>query len=233
MPDFALLESLGIELDTLARERLGAFHAFLLEENAKMDLTNVPEEEMTLRHYADSLLPIRHGLVGGHMRFIDVGSGAGFPGLVLAIALPRAQAALLDARRKRCDFLSNAAERLGLENVRVLWGRAEDMARPPHREAYDLALARAVAPLNVLCELLLPFVRVGGRALCWKGPALEAETRAGRKASQMLGGRLGKAVSLGIPEREHYVQVVDKTAPTPDKYPRKAGLPEKAPLGEA
>jgi 16S rRNA (guanine527-N7)-methyltransferase len=222
---------LGIALHALARERLAAFHAYLLEENEKMDLTNVPDAEMTLRHYADSLLPIRHGLIATYSTFMDVGSGAGFPGLVLSIALPDAQAALLDARRKRCDFLAEAVRRLGLQNTQVVWGRAEDVAHTAHRERYDLALARAVAPLSVLAELLLPFVRVGGGALCWKGPGLEGEKAAGKKAAALLGGKMGETVNLLIPGRESYVQVIRKTAPTPEKYPRKAGLAEKSPLG--
>jgi len=231
MIDYSLLDSLGISLDALARERLDAFHCLLIEYNRKMDLTNVPEAEMTLRHYADSLMPLRHGLVPVDGLAIDVGSGAGFPGLPLAVARPGLQVTLLESKGKRCDFLKEAVKMLGLPNVRVLPGRAEDMAVPPERERYDLAFARAVAPLNVLAEYLLPFLRVGGLAMCWKGPAVQEELAAGRAASHLLGGELGESRDIGIPGRSSLIQLIHKHNPTAEKYPRKAGTPEKSPLG--
>ncbi len=231
MIDHSVLERLGISLDALARECLDAYHRLLTERNREMDLTNVPEEEMTLRHYADCLLPLRLGLVPFEGMAVDVGSGAGFPGLPLAIASPNLQITLLESKGKRCDFLKEAVASLGLPNVRVLPGRAEDAAVPPERERYDLAFARAVAPLNVLAEYLLPFLRLGGRALCWKGPAVRDELTAAEAAVNELGGELGELKDIGIPGRRSLIQLIYKRSPTAEKYPRKAGMPEKKPLG--
>ena len=149
----------------------------------------------------------------------------------LAIVRPDLEVTLLDSQRKRCDFLSACAKELGIDNVRVLHARAEDAARTSLRESMDAAVARAVAPLNVLCEYLLPFVRIQGRALCWKGPALAEEITAGRRAAHLLGAQAETYFRLPIAGREHYVQPFLKTQPTPRAYPRKSGTPSKAPLG--
>ncbi|NLW20329.1 MAG: 16S rRNA (guanine(527)-N(7))-methyltransferase RsmG [Clostridiales bacterium] len=231
MPDFLALEQLNIHLAPGAREQLAAYHRLLLSHNARMDLTTVPEEQMTIRHYADSLLALNHGLIKPDDRVIDVGSGAGFPGLPLAIAWPGLEVTLLESRQKRCAFLREVVHQLGLTNVSVLCGRAEDLATRPHREGYDRALARAVAPLNQLVEYLLPYVRPGGQALCWKGPAVRDETAAGQAAARELGGRLGALVDLHVPGRRHFVQIIEKTRATPARYPRKAGLILRQPLG--
>lgn len=227
-----LLAQGNITLDEQAQQRLAAYHRLLLEWNARMDLTNVPEEEMPLRHYADSLLPLSRGeWFPKGARLIDVGTGAGFPGMPLAIARPDMQVTLLDSQRKRCDFLQAVQQELGLENVEILHARAEDGARGDLRERMDIAVARAVAPLNVLCEYLLPYVRVGGRMLCWKGPAVREEMAAGERACKMLGGRAEGLYRLPIEGREHYVHSAVKEAPTARRYPRKSGTPTKDPLG--
>lgn len=228
----ALLAQGNITLDEQAQQKLAAYHRILLEWNACMDLTNVPEEEMPLRHYADSLLPLaRSEWFPKGARLIDVGTGAGFPGMPLAIARPDMQVTLLDSQRKRCDFLHAVQQDLGLENVIVLHARAEDGARGDLREQLDIAVARAVAPLNVLCEYLLPYVRVGGRMLCWKGPAVRDEMAAGERACKMLGGRAEGLYRLPIDGREHYVHSAVKETQTARRYPRKSGTPTKDPLG--
>lgn len=228
----ALLENGGVALSDAAYEKLAGYHALLLEWNEKMDLTNVPEEEMAVRHYADSLLPLAHGeWFKENAKLIDVGTGAGFPGLMLAIARPDMQVTLLDAQRKRCDFLQHVCDTLQLANVTVLHARAEDGARGALRETMDLAVARAVAPLNVLCEYLVPYVKGGGYALCWKGPAVKDEIAAGKKAAQILGGKAEELVRLPIEGREHYIQPVKKAQSTVRRYPRKSGTPSKEPLG--
>ena len=229
----SLLAAGEVVLDAASEEKLAAYHAMLLEWNRHMDLTNVPEEEMALRHYADSLLPLMQKTwFPQGARLIDVGSGAGFPGMPLAIARPDIDVTLLDAQRKRCDFLQAVADKLELKNVTVMHGRAEDAARSLLRETMDAAVARAVAPLNVLCEYLLPFVRVGGYALCWKGPGLFDEKDTGRAAAAILGSAEDVLLRLPIEDREHYVQAYLKQAPTDARYPRRAGKPLKAPLGE-
>ena len=212
----ALLAQGNIVLTDEAQDRLLAYHRLLLEWNARMDLTNVPEEEMALRHCA---------------RLIDVGTGAGFPGMPLAIARPDLKVTLLDSQRKRCDFLSAVCDELKLPNVTVLHARAEDGARGALREQMDVAVARAVAPLNVLAEYLLPYVRVGGRMLCWKGPAVREEMAAGERACKMLGGQAEGLYRLPIEGREHYVHSAIKISATARRYPRKSGTPSKDPLG--
>ena len=231
MLDFQILADLGILLDTQMEAQLAAFHQLLLEHNAHMDLTSVPEADMTIRHYADSLLVLKHNLIIQNARLIDVGTGAGFPGLPLAVARRDVQVALLESKQKRCAFLQTVITALGLTNATVLCARAEDLAVPPHRDHYDVAMARAVAPLSELAEYLLPYVRTGGQALCWKGPAVLDELASGQLASAELGGKLEQLVSLEIPGRSHYIQVIRKLRPTPQKYPRKAGMPAKFPLG--
>lgn len=229
-----LLQPAGIAPDDLACERLERYHALLLDWNSRIDLTNVPEEEMALRHYADSLLPLaRADWFPEGARLIDVGTGAGFPGLPLAVCRPDLRVTLLDAQRKRCDFLQAAVEALALENVGILHARAEDAARTALRESFDVAVARAVAPLNVLCEYLLPFVKLGGRALCWKGPAVREEQAAGARAARLLAAECEPLQRLPIAGREHYVQPFLKTGKTVRQYPRKSGTPAKDPLGKA
>ena len=229
-----ILAAADLTLDGAACEKLEAYHALLLEWNARMDLTNVPEDEMALRHYGDSLLPLGQAAwFPQGARLIDVGTGAGFPGMPLAIARPDMQVTLLDSQRKRCDFLQAVADALSLRNVRILHARAEDAARSDLREQMDVAVARAVAPLNVLCEYLLPFVRVGGHALCWKGPALREELADGQRAARILGGEAEALFRLPIAGREHYVQSFRKMEKTVRRYPRKSGTPSKEPLGNS
>ena len=211
---------------------LAVYRDMLDDWNQRMDLTNVPREEMCARHFLDSLLPLKaDGMFPPNARIIDVGTGAGFPGLALAIARPDMTVTLLEAQGKRCAFLNAVRQRLGLSRVTVIQDRAEVLGRnPAHREQYDRAAARAVAPLNVLCEYLLPFVKTGGYALCWKGPALEGETADGAFAARLLGGQMEAPVLLAGPDRQHAVAKIFKTERTVPQYPRKNGIPAKRPL---
>lgn len=217
-------------------EKLEIYLRLLLEWNTKMDLTAVEEEEDLLdKHFVDSLTVLRTDLVKPGASLVDVGTGAGFPGMVLAMARPDLRVVLMDAQRKRLKFLEAVAAEAGTGNAEILHARAEDAARDrKHREQYDIAAARAVAPLNVLAEYLLPFVKAGGCALCWKGPALKQELEAGRRAAHLLGGRLEMPVSCAVAGRdwEHTILPVRKTERTAAAYPRKAGTPKAKPLGE-
>lgn len=217
-------------------EKLEIYLRLLLEWNTRMDLTAVEEEEdLTDRHFVDSLTVLRTDLVPQGASFIDVGTGAGFPGMVLAMARPDLKVVLMDAQRKRLKFLEAVAAEAGVNNAEILHARAEDAARDrKRREQYEVAAARAVAPLNVLAEYLLPFVKTGGCALCWKGPALKQELEAGRRAAHLLGGRLEMPVSCAVAGRdwEHTILPVRKTEKTAAAYPRKAGTPKTKPLGE-
>ena len=167
---------------------------------------------------------------------IDVGTGAGFPGLPLAIARPDLDVVLMDSLQKRLNFLDAVVKELGLFNVRLRHARAEDGGRDPRwRETFDLAVARGVAALPVLAELLLPFVRVGGKAVCYKGPAAEEERDAGQRAARLLGGGKLERTPIVLPGQEdweHCVIALPKEAKTVRQYPRKAGTPGREPLGQ-
>ena len=224
----------GIPLNAEQAERFETYHRMLIEANARFNLTRVPDDEAEAidRNYLDCIAPLAVGLPEAHASLIDVGSGAGFPGIPLAICLPEARFVLLDSLGKRVEFLNSVIGALGL-NAEALHLRAEDGARKSeYREAFDLATARAVAPLNLLCEYLLPFVKVGGRMLALKGPGLDEEVAAAENALSILGGRFLRSDALPIPGRDwdHRAAWIEKVAPTPDKYPRKAGKPEKKPL---
>ena len=232
----ARLAACGIPHDPSLPEKLLRYHALLLDWNSRMDLTAVTEEdEMIDRHYVDSLMALSvAGLLPERGTLIDVGTGAGFPGLPLALALPGYQVTLLDAQRKRLDFLQAVIDELGVTNVTLIHSRAEDGARRPDcRERFDMAVARAVAPLAVLAEYLLPYVKVGGKAICWKGPALTGELTQGRRAAFLLGGRAEEPIPVVIPGRDwqHLLLPIHKTQKTARQYPRKAGTPGKSPLG--
>ena len=232
----ALLAQGNIVLTDEAQERLLAYHRLLLEWNARMDLTNVPEEEMALRHYADSLLPLaRKEWFPDGARLIDVGTGAGFPGMPLLILRPDLQMTFLDALNKRILFLEDALARLGLK-AETLHARAEDAAKmAAHREQYDAAVSRAVANAATLEELTLPFVQKGGVAIAWKGPGVAEEMTAARRAAFLLGGTVRGTVDAPIPGRDdwaHVLLLTDKTGMTPKAYPRKAGTPNRKPLGQ-
>lgn len=228
----ALLETKGYALPQAVLEKLAAYQKLLIQWNERMDLTNVPPQNMARVHFLDSLLPLFETgdfSFGAHL--IDVGTGAGFPGLALAVARPDMRVTLLDSLNKRCAFLRAAAEELRLGNVTVVHARAEDYARGQGRQAFDLAVARAVANLPVLLEYLLPYVKVGGQALCWKGPQVLNETEAGQKAARLLGGGAMRMVRMPMEDYEHYLVCVPKVESTKKEYPRKAGIPNKNPLG--
>ena len=231
----ARLKACGIPFDPELPEKLLRYHALLMDWNTRMDLTAVTDEaEMMDRHYVDSLMALRFGLIPRKGRIIDVGTGAGFPGMPLALACPDAQVTLMDAQQKRLTFLQAVIDELQVRNVTLVHSRAEDGARLPlHREQYDLAVARAVAPLAVLAEYLLPYVRVGGSALCWKGPALQEEMQQGRRAAHLLGGKVEEPIGCEFPGRawQHLLLPIQKKEKTARQYPRKAGTPGKSPLG--
>lgn len=225
--------AMGIAMTRAQAEQFERYHALLTEANARMNLTRVPDDapEAIDRNYLDCAAVLAGGFPAVETA-VDVGSGAGFPGIVLSILLPGTRFTLIDALGKRVAFLSAVIDALGL-NAEALHLRAEDAARRPElRERFDLATARAVAPMNVLCEYLMPFVKPGGRALALKGPGLEEELRQAENALAVLGGRLERIQPLPVPGRDwdHRAAWIIKTAPTPDRYPRRAGVAEKRPL---
>lgn len=230
-------ERLEPPLDDLALDRLAQYAALLAEWNARINLTAISEpKEIVVRHFLDSLsiLPHLDALGNDAVRLIDVGSGGGFPGLPLAIARPGWRVTLLEATRKKVEFLEHVVETLALEGVTPLWGRAEERGRDPaHRAAYDAAVARAVARMQVLAEYCLPFVRVGGRWIAQKGPRGPEELAAARNALGQLGGRLVTVEEVlvpGLEQESRRLIVVDKVRATPVQFPRRAGTPAKRPL---
>ena len=224
---------IGIAIDPEQAERFERYHAMLTEANARINLTRVPEDirEAVDRNYLDCIA-ILSGELSRPRSAIDVGSGAGFPGIPLSIMMPETRWTLLDAQGRRVEFLRSVIDALKL-NAEAVHLRAEDAARRPGlREGFDLAVARAVAPMNVLCEYLLPFVRPGGIALAMKGPGLDRELAEAGYAIALLGGRPGAVSALTIPGRDwdHRAVRIDKIGPTPGRYPRRSGIPEKRPL---
>lgn len=232
------LAECGLSLSEERCALLCRYHALLADWNTRMDLTKViePAEAMD-RHYADSLLPLtRPGLIPQGASLIDVGTGAGFPGLPLAIARPDLEVTLLDALGKRIAFLQAVVDDLKLSNVRALHARAEDGARKAElRERFDLAAARAVAAAPVLLEYLLPFVKLGGRALMWKGPGVLQELPQARTAARLLGGEMETPLPMALPglSWQHLLLPCRKISKTLRQYPRKAGTPVRNPLGQS
>ncbi len=233
----AAFAPLNIACDSRTAELIARYHELLADWNTRMNLTGDTDFATSVdRHYTDSIAPLKYAqLFQQGASLIDVGSGAGFPGLPLAIARPDLQVTLLDSLMKRINFLDAVVRELGLDNVRLVHSRAEDGGRDAKlRERYDIAVARAVAPLPVLCELLLPFVKVGGRMICYKGPSAEEELQAGQKAARMLGGAAIERFPVELPNQpdwQHCLLTCEKKVKTVRQYPRKAGTPGRSPLG--
>ncbi len=228
-------EKIGVVVSPEAAEKFARYRAMVIEANRTMNLTRVSEEaeEAVDRDALDALAPLRvPGLMDAVRTLVDVGSGAGVPGVVLSIALPHVRVTLVDALKKRVDFLNRVCETLAL-NARAVHLRSEDAGRDAiFRDAFDCATARAVASLPLLLELALPLVRPGGFLCAYKGPALSEELPAAKRALKLLNGAPREPVFLPIPGRDwdHRLLIVDKLSLTPAAYPRKAGEPEKKPL---
>ena len=224
------LSAWGLRCDAQLLCRFRRYYEALTEKNRVMNLTAIEGEADTATlHFLDSLSPLLLFPLEGKS-VIDVGTGAGFPGLPLKIACPDLSLTLLDSQQKRVDFLREVCRTLALEDVECLHARAEECASL--RESFDVALSRAVARLDVLCELCLPFVRAGGVFLALKGPAVTQELDEARRAVSLLGGEVEQVFPYTLPgaESSHNIAVIRKTSPTPAKYPRRFALIKKAPL---
>ena len=228
------LGALGLVVPPEAPARLERHLALALEWNQRFNLTRISDErEAVLKHIVDSATCWWAVAPRAGMRVLDVGSGAGYPGLVLKVLAPAVEMVLLEATQKKCRFLEHVRDELALPGLTVLCARAEEAGRrPPHREAFDLVVARAVAELRVLLEITLPFVRVGGRMVAMKGPGGIEEAAGVTTALGKLGGGSLRVEEVSLPEDagERTLIVVEKVAPTPAQYPRQAGLPERRPL---
>ena len=238
-----LLTSAGIPVSDLQIEQLETYYQMVIEKNKVMNLTAITEREDFIRlHFLDSLAPL---IASGELKklflpddnrtvtLIDVGTGAGFPGIPLKILCPQLSVTLLDSLQKRVTFLTEVISALSLKDIRAIHSRAEDGGRDPKlRDSFDLAVSRAVANLSALSEYVLPFVKVGGTFLAYKSQGVEEELQQAQHAVQVLGGKAGDTVHFILPDSdvERAFIPIRKTRPTPKAYPRKAGTAKKMPL---
>jgi len=235
--DIQLLASgahdLGIDLTPEQLDRFSRFADQLIEWNARFNLTTIIEpRDIVIKHFLDSLSVMR-AIPAKAKRIIDVGAGAGLPGFPIKIARPDVSMVLVEATRKKCDFLEAMIKELKVYNVFVVNARAEDVGRDPdHREYYDVAVARAVADLPVLAEYLLPLVKVGGVAVAQKSKKVEEEVERADTAILLLGGLDADVIPVtvpGLPDERNLV-VIEKIVETPEEYPRRVGIPSKTPI---
>jgi len=232
-------KALGLPLTVEQQASFQLYYEELVAWNQKFNLTAITDyESVQIRHFLDSLSCLlareaRLAMSRPDARVIDVGSGAGFPGIPLKLVCPGIHLTLLEATGKKVIFLEHLVNRLALRKVTVIKARAEEAGQDPiHRQQYDLVLARAVADLVVVVEYTLPLCRLGGWVIAQKGEAAAAETWNAQKAIALLGGELRRMIPVelpGLPESRSLV-VIEKTGPTPDTYPRRPGLPSKRPL---
>lgn len=229
-----VFDKMHIELPDGALELLNRYYEMLIDTNKVMNLTTITEySEVVIKHFADSAAIGCITDMNGNIDVIDVGTGAGFPGIVLKIVYPQLSVVLLDSLNKRVNFLKNVITELGLTDISAIHGRAEDIARnKDFREKFDLCVSRAVANMSSLSEYCLPFVKVGGRFISYKADGCDEEVKTASKAVNTLGGKIRKIESYVIPDTDicRKFVVIDKLRNTSAKYPRKAGLPTKEPL---
>ncbi|WP_129599556.1 16S rRNA (guanine(527)-N(7))-methyltransferase RsmG [Anaerophilus nitritogenes] len=227
-------KKLGISLNEEQINKFLTYKDLLIEWNKNVNLTAITEDqEVMIKHFLDSLSCMSLPYIKKGDTIIDVGTGAGFPGIPIYIYDTDIKLTLLDSLNKRIKFLQEVCLKTDLKNVSFEHGRAEDYGQNKNfREKYDVAVARAVAQLNILCEYCLPFVRVGGYFICQKGPNIDEEMENAKKSIQILGGKFieRKDISLPFSDLHHNIVVIQKIKETPTKYPRKAGTPTKKPL---
>lgn len=225
---------LGITLTQKQLDQFKTYYEMLIEKNKVMNLTAITEwEEVIDKHFIDSISLVKATDLSGEKRILDLGCGAGFPGIPLKIAFPNLKITLLDSLNKRINFLKDVIAELGLEEVEALHGRAEDYARKSeYREQYDYCVSRAVANLTSLSEYCIPYVKEDGYFISYKSGKVKEEVKEVKKALFLLGGQLEDVVSFTLPETdmERDFVLIKKEKKTPKKYPRKAGIPTKEPL---
>ena len=228
------LETLGIRLTDVQKRQFDRYYELLIEWNRVMNLTGITEyDEVNLKHFTDSLTIVRIEDMENVSTLIDVGTGAGFPGIPIKIAFPYIKVTLLDSLNKRIKFLDQVVEELDLEDVVTLHGRAEDYAKKEeYREQFDLCASRAVANLSTLSEYCLPFIKKGGCFVSYKSADSDEEIQQSEKALDILGGKIEKVDKFVLPGSDmgRALVMIEKVKNTPRKYPRKAGVPSKEPL---
>ncbi|EIT86120.1 16S rRNA methyltransferase GidB [Fictibacillus macauensis ZFHKF-1] len=228
------LKEKGIVLSSVQLQQFEDYFHLLVEWNEKMNLTAITnQEEVYLKHFYDSVSAAFYFDFTQDLSICDVGAGAGFPSIPLKICFPHVKLSICDSLQKRITFLQHLTDQLGLRDVTLHHDRAETFAkRPEIRETYDLVMARAVARMSVLSELCLPLVKKGGHFLAMKGSQLPDEMKDSEKAISLLGGKVKEVHSFKLPEEnsDRHIVLLSKEKPTPKKYPRKPGTPNKTPL---
>ena len=223
---------LGIELNENKIEMFYNYMNLLIEWNKKMNLTAIIEpKEIILKHFMDSITIKKY--LKENDEVLDIGTGAGFPGIPLKIVKEDSKITLLDSLNKRITFLQEVINKLNLKDIRGIHGRAEEFVKQKsEREKYDIVTSRAVARLNVLLEYMLPFTKIGGSCICMKANNIEEELKEAEKAINILGGKIEKVDKIILPESdiERNIIIIKKIKETPNKYPRKAGMPTKEPI---
>lgn len=229
------VQALNIDITDEQLEKFDKYISLLIHWNKKMNLTAITEpEEIIVDHFLDSISILGEINMGEYDSIIDVGTGAGFPGLPIKIMEPHLNLVLLDSLKKRTEFLKVVTEELKLSNVEIIHSRAEDLARQEnYRENFDLVVSRAVASLNILAEYCVPFAKVGGYFVSYKGPAADEELQESSKAIEILSGQREpeiKKVSVPFSQKTHKLVIIQKNTKTPKKYPRSPGKIKKSPL---
>lgn len=226
-------EQAGFTLNDKQKNQLITYYQLLIQWNQRINLTAIEEEQdVVYKHFLDSALFFKASGKVDHLSLLDVGTGAGFPGVVLKIMAPTLSVCLLDSLNKRVDFLQKLTATLQLEDISAIHGRAEEWGhKATYRQQFDLVTARAVARLSVLNELCLPFIKVGGRFIALKGPELNNELADAERGIALLGAQITDIIEWELADTfKRNIIVMTKTANTPQKYPRRAGTPQKTPL---
>lgn len=228
------LEKNKISYDNNMIDKFDAYRSGILQWNEFVNLTAIRDpEEFTVKHFIDSIACHNFAEYQNSEKILDLGTGAGFPGVPLAILSPEKEFVLVDSLNKRLKIINELCENIGIGNVTTVHGRAEDLAKAPnHREKYDMCISRAVANLAVLCEYCLPFIKTGGYMAAYKGADASREAEEAEIAVKLLGGKLHRIVDTAFDDTidEHKILLIKKIAKTSSKYPRKAGTPAKEPL---
>lgn len=226
------LKAIGIELSDEQLEQFLTYYEMLIEKNKVMNLTTITDfDEVLEKHFEDSLSLIQAVDLEKSQTVIDLGTGAGFPGIPLKIAFQNLQITLADSLNKRILFLDDVIRELGLTGIDTVHGRAEDLAKnSDYREKFDLCVSRAVANLSTLSEYCLPFVKIGGKFISYKAGECDEEVAASKSSIFLLGGKISDIKKFELGESGRAFVIIDKVSGTPKKYPRKAGTPSKDPL---